>query len=60
MYAILNIKQRPDIYEQAVIYELKQLGATNEEINNLITYDRIMAAISNNRKPEELALALMQ
>ena len=60
MYAILNIIQRPDIYEQAVVYEMKRLGATNEEVNKLITYDRIMAAISNNRKPEELAWALIQ
>lgn len=60
MYAILNIMQRPDIYKNVLILEMKWLGVTDEEIQSLVTDDRIMAAISNNRKPEELAWALIQ
>lgn len=46
-------------YRSQLILEMKKLGATKNEIE-LISDTLILNAINNNRKPEDVAWAVLQ
>lgn len=51
-------KEEKDYYD-SLVEQLRKQGATEEDIN-LISDEMIKNAIKNNRKPEDLAWAILQ
>ena len=48
-----------DAYRTTVVIEMEKMGATNQEISLLRT-ETVLNSIRNHRKPEDVALAILQ
>lgn len=56
----LNISpEKIDAYRTAVVHEMRKMGATNQK-ESLLCQETILNSLQRNRKPEDVAWAILQ
>ena len=51
--------ERIDAYRTSVVHEMRKMGATNQEVS-LLCQETILNSLQRNRKPEDVAWAILQ
>ncbi len=51
--------EKIDAYRALVVHEMEKMGATNQEVS-LLCQETILNSLQRNRKPEDVAWAILQ